>query len=158
MTTLFSWETLKSFPFKTQISSVSISEKHLFLATFSGSIFLINLDNFVMELHISFAELVVPIKKLLVFSDVVKEIRAFLTTSSGVLRYVYFQYNDLFQIIKEKTQVLSNKLENTEIVEILYSQVMEIVMLAKYSIILYVLIIENKKSYIFIKNSMPTIL
>ena len=146
MTTLFSWETLKSFPFKTQISSVSISEKHLFLATFSGSIFLINLDNFVMELHISFAELVVPIKKLLVFSDVVKEIRAFLTTSSGVLRYVYFQYNDLFQIIKEKTQVLSNKLENTEIVEILYSQVMEIVVLAnKKEIFYFMCILEVKK-------------
>ena len=135
--TLFTWENPSPIPFKSQISSMALSDKHLFLASFSGSIFLVNLESFHMDLHVSFSELVAPINKILVFSDVIKEIKGFIVTSSGMLFYMNFQYNEQFQVIKEKTQMISRACENFNVIELLYSPVMEILVMASESSIFY---------------------
>jgi len=135
--TLFFWEQQPTIHFKLQISCISLSEKHLFLATFSGSVFFANLDTFSIDLHVSFSELVAPIKKMLIYSDIIKEIRGFLATSSGLLYYMYFQYNEQFQIISEKTQMVSRIFENQQIIELLYSPVMDILVLASEKAVFY---------------------
>lgn len=135
--TLFTWENPSPIPFKSQVSSMALSDKHLFLASFSGSIFLVNLETFRLDLHVSFSELVAPINKILVFSDVIKEIKGFIVTSSGMLFYMYFQYNEQFQVVREKTQLISRACENCNVIELLYSPVMEILVMASESSIFY---------------------
>lgn len=148
---LVSWESIPPIPFKSQISSYSLSDKHLFLATFSGSIFTIHLESFKIELHISFSELVLPIKRLLIFSDIIKEIRGLLVTNTGVLYYLYCRYNEQLQIIEEKTQFLSNRFENNEVLEIVHSQVMGLLIMADKKRAFYYMIALDVRGLMIIK-------
>lgn len=134
----FTWETLPRITFKSMISSVYISEKHIFLSTFSGSIFLVNLFTFRVDFHLNFTNFVEPIEKLTIISDIIEELRGFFATKNAIIYYFDVKYKESSsQILRENSQILIKRLQGEQIIDLLYSPVMEILVTATFREISY---------------------
>lgn len=146
----FTWESLPRIPFKSLISAVCVSEKHIFLSTFSGSIFLVNLLTFQLDFHINFTDFVEPIGKLTIISDIIEEVRGFFATKNASIYYFDVNYKESsLQILRENTQIIIKRVQGEKIVDLLYSPVMEILITATLREISYFMLKVHVILHIF---------